>query len=116
MLAIAPINHKEMGYNNSVNNEALANGGAGNPKVWDIITSASHDLGGKTVAAFMNITDTNGAFSEMEENEYVKGHGETSTPVAAKYLNYTYPQNVIFEGRYTKLIPTTGTFKVWFLK
>jgi hypothetical protein len=107
-----------MGYNSSINNEALGNGGAGNAEAWDIITSGSYDLGGKVVVAFMNLTDTNGAFSAMEEEIIMGRAGGTSISqsVAAKYLGYTYPQNVIFEGRYTKLTPTTGTFKVWFLK
>jgi hypothetical protein len=107
-----------MGYNSSVNNEALGNGGAGNPEAWDIITSASHDLGGKTVIAFMNLTDTDGAFSAMQEETTPArvNKAAVSASVAAKYLGYTYPQNVIFEGRYTLLTPTTGTFKVWFLK
>ena len=107
-----------MGYNSTVNNEALGNGGAGSPETWDIITSASHDLGGKIVAAFMNLTDTAGAFSAMEEETTPTKAGKAgvSENVAAKYLTYTYPQNVIFEGRYTLLTPTVGTFKVWFLK
>jgi hypothetical protein len=89
-----------MGYNATINNEALGNGGAGNPIVWDIITSSSYDLGGRIVAAFMNITDTSGAFSEMEEETTISRAGiiGVSSAVAAKYLTYTYPQNVIFEG------------------
>lgn len=106
-----------MGYQ-TLNHEAIGNGGAGSPEAWDIITSASHDLGGRIVIAFMNLTDTNGAFSAMKEETTPTKAGKAgvSENVAAKYLTYTYPQNVIFEGRYTLLIPTVGTFKVWFLK
>jgi hypothetical protein len=107
-----------MGYNQNSDNIALGNGGAGSPEAWDIITSSSHDLGGKIVIAFMNLTDTDGAFSAMKEETTMAKAGKAgvSEAVAAKYLGYTYPQNVIFEGRYTLLTPTTGTFKVWFLK
>jgi hypothetical protein len=107
-----------MGYTSAVNNEAIGNGGAGSPEAWDIITAASHNLGGKIVVAFMNLTETDGAFSAMQEEttRAKAGVAGVSTAVAAKYLTYTYPQNIIFEGRYTLLTPTVGTFKVWFLK
>jgi hypothetical protein len=107
-----------MGYNSTINDAALGNGGAGNPEAWDIITPASHDLGGKIVAAFMNLTDTDGAFSAMKEETSPAraGNDAVSANVAAKYLTYIYPQNIVFEGRYTLLTPTVGTFKVWFLK
>jgi len=107
-----------MGYDNNPNEEAIGNGGAGSPKAWDIITAASHDLGGRTVIAFMNLTATDGSFTAMkEETTRAKaGKAGTSENVEAKYLTYTYPQNVIFEGRYTLLTPNVGTFKVWFLK
>ena len=107
-----------MAYKFSENSEVLGNGGAGFPGAWDIITSASHDLGGKVVVAFMNLTDTDGAFSAMsEETAPARANkAEESSAVVAKYLGYIYPQNVIFEGRYTLLTPSVGTFKVWFLK
>lgn len=111
-----------MGYNSSINNEAVGNGGAGNPGVWDIITDAAHDLEGRIVCAFMNLEEDAGTFTEMKEEvtpakvNKASGTG-VSADVAAKYLTYTYRQYVIFEGRYTSLVPGAGcTFKVWFLK
>lgn len=108
-----------MGYNNRVNDAALGNGGAGTPDVWDIITSTSHDLTGKIVAAFMSMDENGGTFTSMKEETTMSGAGEagTSTNVAANKLAYTYPQYIPFEGRYTTLVPTAGcNFKVWFLK
>ena len=108
-----------MGYQNSKNDVAIGNGGAGTPEVWDIITAASHDLGDKIVTAFMCLTEDGGTMTEMEEETVLSkgGRGGVSTPVAAKYLTYTYDRYVIFEGRYTKLTPGAGsTYKVWFLK
>jgi hypothetical protein len=108
-----------MGYNTTINDEALGNGGAGNPGAWDIITNAAHDLEGKIVAAFMNLGEDPATLDEIEEETTMgrAGSAGVSQAVAAKYLSYEYPQNVIFEGRYTKLTPAANcTFKVWFLK
>jgi hypothetical protein len=108
-----------MGYADSQNTNAIGNGGAGTPGVWDIITSTSNDLSGKIVCAFMSLDETGGSFSAMEEETKIAHGGKPgiSESVDAKYLDYNYPQNVIFEGRYTKLTPEVGsTFKVWFLK
>ena len=108
-----------MGYNTTINNEALGNGGAGNPKVWDLFTSDNCDLTDKIVAAFMSMDSNGGTFDAMEEETSMgrAGHAGVSEAVAANKLAYTYPQYVIFEGRYTTLTPTAQyTFKVWFLK
>jgi hypothetical protein len=108
-----------MGYNATVNDLALGNGGAGTPDVWDIITLASHDFTGKIVAAFMSMDENGGTFTAMQEETTMGRAGKTgtSTNVAANKLAYTYPQYIPFEGRFTTLVPTTGcTFKVWFLK
>jgi hypothetical protein len=104
---------------NSVNYAALQTGNAGNPEAFDIITSAAHDLGGKIVAAFESLDEAGGTFDAMKEETAMGYAGKegVSTAVAAKYLTYTYPQYVIFEGRFTLLTPSAGkTFKVWFLK
>ena len=107
-----------MGFDSTINYSGAMSGGQGNSKAWDIITSASHDLGGRIVGAFI-CTDTNGGtFSAMEEQTIRARSNETatSTAVEAKYLTYTYPQNQLFTGRYTKLTPASGTFIVYFLK
>ena len=110
-----------MGYQTE-NHQAIGNGGAGTPEAWDIITDTSHDLDGKIVCAFMNLLEAVGTFTEMKEEVIPArankaGATGTSQDVAAKYLTYEYPQNVIFEGRYTTLVPGTDCqFKVWFLK
>jgi hypothetical protein len=108
-----------MGYLDNVNDEAVGNGGAGTPEVWDIITSAACSFTGKIVCAFMCLTEDGGQMTAMEEQTTIAHGGKpgVSAAVAAKYLTYTYPQNVIFEGRYTKLVPAAGlSFKIWFLK
>ncbi len=109
-----------MSYNTTINNEALGNGGAGNPTVWDIFTADNCNLTGKIVAAFMCMDENGGTFTAMsEETTMARKAGDVAvnTPVAANKLAYTYPQYIIFEGRYTVLTPTRGsTFKVWFLK
>ena len=107
------------GYNNYVDDDALGNGGAGTQGVWDIITGTAFDLGGRIVAAFMSLDANGGTMAAMAEETTAstpQAAGKSS-PVAAKYLGYTYPQYVIFEGRYTTLQPTLGcTFKVWYLQ
>ena len=108
-----------MGFATGLNDEAIGNGGAGNPGVWDIISHTSHDLGGRIVTAFMSLDEEGGTMDAMEEQVVRAREGDVgvSEAVAAKYLGYTYPQNIPFEGRYTLLTPTTGClFKVWFLK
>jgi hypothetical protein len=108
-----------MGYNTTINDEALGNGGAGNPNVWDIFTDSNYDLTDKIVAAFMSLDENGGTFDAMEEETSMAraGYAGISEPVAANKLAYTYPQYIIFEGRYTTLTPARGcTFKVWFLK
>ena len=108
-----------MGYANSLNDIAVGNGGAGTPDAWDLFTSTNHDLTGKKVMAFMCLSEDGGTFTEMEEETTIGRAGKegTSVAVAANKLAYTYPQYIIFEGRFTKLVPTAGkTFKVWFLK
>lgn len=107
-----------MGYANGVNDEAIGNGGAGTPEVWDIISPAASDFTGKIVCAFMCLHEDGDTMAEMEEQSTIAKGGQPGavTACAAKYLTYTYPQNVIFEGRYTKLVPSTNSFKVWFLK
>lgn len=108
-----------MGYNATINNDALGNGGAGNPEAWDLFTPDNCDLTGKIVAAFMSMDEDGGTFDAMEEETTMgrAGHAGTSTAVAANKLAATYPQYIIFEGRYTTLTPASGcTFKVWFLK
>jgi hypothetical protein len=108
-----------MGYAENQKTSAIGNGGAGTPGVWDIITDSNYDFSGKIVCAFMSLDQVGGSFSSMEEETTIAHGGKSgiSEPVAAKYLGYTYPQDVIFEGRYTKLIPATGKiFKIWFLK
>lgn len=108
-----------MGYANSGNDIAIGNGGAGTSGAWDLFTSTNHDLTGKKVSAFMCMDEDGGTFTEMEEETTIGRAGKegVSEAVAANKLAYTYPQYVIFEGRFTKLIPTAGkTFKVWFLK
>jgi hypothetical protein len=107
-----------MGYNSTINNEGAISGGQGNTEAWDIITAASHDLGGRIVGAFWCVDTNGGTFSEMEEQtSRARGNiAAVSAAVAAKYLTYTYPQNQLFTGRYTKLVPATGTFIVYFLK
>ena len=107
-----------MGYQVNSNDNAIGNGGAGTPGAWDIIDSNSYDLEGRIVTAFMCLTDIGGEMSEMEEENPIgtKAFPGKSVPVDSKYLGYTYPLNVPFEGRYTKLVPSSGTFKVWFLK
>lgn len=108
-----------MGYANGLNDTAIGSGGAGTPGSWDIIDDTQYDLEGKIVTAFMSLDEEGGTFESMKEETTI-GHGGksgVSEDVAAKYLEYTYPQNVPFEGRYTELVPSTGcTFKVWFLK
>lgn len=108
-----------MGYANSGNDIAIGNGGAGTSGAWDLFTSTNHDLTGKIVSAFMCLSEDGGTFTAMEEETTIGRAGKegVSTAVAANKLAYTYPQYIIFEGRFTKLIPTAGkTFKVWFLK
>ena len=108
-----------MGYQTNKDDAAIGNGGAGTAEVWDIIDDDAHDLNDKIVTAFMSLDEAGGTFTEMEEETTIAKGGlpGVSEAVAAKYLTYTYPQNVPFEGRYTKLTPNTGcTFKVWFLK
>ena len=108
-----------MGYDNTVNNEAVGNGGAGTSNAWDIFTHDSHNLTDKKVSAFMSLDENGGTFDEMEEETTIGKAGRTGTSesVAANKLAYTYPQYVIWEGRFTKLVPATGcNFKVWFLK
>jgi len=108
-----------MGFQNFKNDAAIGNGGAGTPEAWDLIDNTHCDLEGKIVTAFMCMDEDGGQFTEMEEETSIGKGGKTgaSTAVAAKYLGYTYPQFIIFEGRYTKLTPETpNTFKVWFLK
>jgi hypothetical protein len=104
--------------NRTINYNALVTGNAGNPEAWDIITSTAHDFTGKIVAAFLSLDDDGGTFTEMEEETQRARNNQpaVSAAVAAKYLTYTYPKEVIFEGRYSKLVPTAGkTFKVYFL-
>ncbi len=108
-----------MGYNHSLNDEAIGNGGAGTADVWDIFTSANHNLTGKIVSAFMSMDEDGGTFTAMEEQTTppAQNRAAVSAAVAANKLAYTYPQYIIFEGRYTTLIPAAGkSFKVWFLK
>lgn len=107
-----------MGFQSNKNDAAIGNGGAGSPEAWDIISPAAHDFTGKIVTAFMCLAEDGDTMAEMEEETTISKAGQSgvSTAVAAKYLTYTYPQNVVFEGRYTKLVPSTGSFKVWFLK
>jgi len=108
-----------MGYATNVDNGAVGNGGAGTSKVWDIITDASHDLEGNIVTAFMSLDEAGGTFDAMSEETIISKGGKAgvSEAVDAKYLTYTYDQFVIFEGRYTSLVPAAGCkFKVWFLK
>ena len=108
-----------MGYNTTVNDAALGNGGAGNPEVWDIFTSTNCTLTNKIVAAFMCMDANGGTFDAMQEETSMARAGKAgvSEDVAANKLAYTYPQYQIFEGRYTTLTPTAGsTFKVWFLQ
>jgi hypothetical protein len=106
------------GFQANKNDVAIGNGGAGTPEVWDIISPAAHDFTGKIVTAFMCLAEDGDTMDEMEEETTISKGGRpgVSEAVAAKYLTYTYPQYCIFEGRYTKLVPTTGLFKVWFLK
>jgi len=108
-----------MGYNATIDNAALGNGGAGTPEAWDLFTSDNCDLTGKKVAAFMSMDANGGTFDAMEEETTMGRAGKdgVSGAVAANKLVYTYPQYIPFEGRYTTLTPTEGcTFKVWFLK
>lgn len=108
-----------MGYANNVNDVALGNGGAGTPRSFDIISGTSHDLEGKIVVAFMSLDDEGGTFTEMKEETKIGKGGQPGVieDVPARYLTYTYPKNVIFEGRYTTLVPSgVCLFKVWFLK
>ena len=106
-----------MGYNSTINYAGAISAGQGNPKAWDVITSASHDLGGRTVGVFICMDDNGGTFSVMEE-ETTRARGSdvaVSEAVEAKYLTYTYAKDQLYTGRYTKLIPATGTFIVYFL-
>ena len=106
-----------MGYNATINYAGAISGGQGNPAAWDIITAQSYDLGGRIVGAFICTDDNHGTFSAMEE-QTVRPRGNkpaVSTAVAAKYLTYTYVKDELFTGRYTKLVPSTGTFIVYFL-
>jgi len=109
-----------MGYNATLSNCAIGNGGAGNPDVWDIFTADHCDLAGRIVAAFMCLDENGGTFEAMSEETTMArkpSDAAVNTPVAANKLAYTYPQYIIFEGRYTVLTPTRGNnFKVWFLK
>jgi len=108
-----------MSYNATINDAALGNGGAGNPDAWDLFTSTNCDLTGKIVAAFMSMDTNGGTFTAMKEETTMAraGVAGVSEAVAANKLAYTYPQYIIFEGRYTTLTPTAQcTFKVWFLK
>lgn len=108
-----------MGFQNFTNDNAIGNGGAGSPGVWDIIDDSNYDLGGRLVSAFMSLDEEGGEMEEMEEETTIGRGGKPGvvTQVDAKYLNYVYPYSVPFEGRYAKLVPASGsTFKVWFLK
>ena len=108
-----------MGVNTTINYPAMQTGNAGNPESFDIITSTACDFIGKIVACFESLDANGGTFSAMEEETISAraGHAGVSTPVAAKYLTYTYPKFFQFMGRYTKLVPSAGyTFKVYFLK
>lgn len=111
-----------MGYTIQ-NDEAIGNGGAGTPGAWDIISAANPltEASGLIAVAFMNILEDAGTFSAMKEQTTIPKKGKESEAVSedvdAKYLAYSYPQNVVFEGRYTALTPVgTSQFKVWFLK
>lgn len=113
------VKNKVMGYNHSQDDLAIGNGGAGTAGVWDIFTSTNHDLTGKIVSAFMSLDEDGGTFTAMEEQTTPSGpnRAAVSAAVAANKLAYTYPQYIIFEGRYTTLTPAAGkSFKVWFLK
>ncbi len=113
------VKNKVMGYNHSQDDLAIGNGGAGTAGVWDIFTSTNHDLAGKIVSAFMSMDENGGTFAAMQEQTTPPGSNRAavSEAVAANKLAYTYPQYIIFEGRYTTLTPAAGcNFKVWFLK
>jgi hypothetical protein len=108
-----------MGYNSTVNYGGAISGGQGNPESWDIITDTACDLGGKIVGAFESLDENGGTFDAMEEQtSRLRGNQPAvSEAVAAKYLTYTYPKNILFTGRYTKLTPGRGClFIVYFLK
>lgn len=111
-----------MAYNASLQDLSVANGGAGTPEVWDIISLASpHNfaISGKIVMAFMCLDDTAGTFSAMEEDNPMTKLDKivAGKAVAAKYLTHSFSHGDIYEGRYTKLTPAgASTFKVWFLK
>jgi hypothetical protein len=108
-----------MDYVHSQNDLAIGNGGAGTSGVWDIFTSTHCDLTGKIVSAFMCLDEDGGTFTAMEEQTTPPAPNRTavSTAVAANKLAYTYPQYIIWEGRFTTLTPAAGcNFKVWFLK
>ena len=109
-----------MGYQNFKDPAQIISGGAGNPEAFDIIEGGvNEDLGGKIVTAFISLDKDGGTFTEMEEQTTIAHGGKpgVSAPVAAKYLTYTYPYNMFFPGRFTKLVPTSGCkFQVFFLK
>ena len=111
-----------MGYNTTINYGAAISGAQGNPESWDYIDVDNCDFTGKIVGAFFVIEELNangGTFTEMEEEtQRLRGNRPAvSTPVAAKYIAYTYYKNILYTGRYTKLVPTRGcTFVVYFLK
>ena len=109
-----------MGYQNSKDPVQIMSGGAGNPNAFDIIEGGvNEDLGGNIVTAFISLDTAGGTFTAMEEETTI-GHGGkvgASEPMAAKYLTYTYPYNMFFPGRFTKLTPAAGCkFQVFFLK
>jgi len=108
-----------MGYQNFKPDGAIGNGGAGTPEVWDIISDSVYDFSPKIVGAFMSLDDAGGTMDEMEEETFMSraGRAGVSEAVDAKYLAYTYPYSIPFEGRYTKLVPSANClFKVWFIK
>uniref|UniRef100_A0A6M3ILC0 Uncharacterized protein n=1 Tax=viral metagenome TaxID=1070528 RepID=A0A6M3ILC0_9ZZZZ len=107
-----------MGTNSTINYQALQVGNAGNPEAFDIISAASCNLEGRIVAGFSSIDTAGGAFAEMEEEIVASRAGREgeSTPVAARYLTYTYGFEQFYPGRYTKLVPAgESKFMVWFL-
>ena len=65
-----------MGFQNFKNDVAIGNGGAGTPGVWDIISSANHDLNGNIVTAFMSLDENGGTMDEMEEETVISRAGK----------------------------------------
>lgn len=108
-------------YKRKPHYSALQSGGVGHANAWAIIDSENCDFEGKIVIAFMNITasidvvDHTAKFTAVTE-EISGGDEPVLDEKGETFLAQEYPFGIVFEGRYTELIPEEGyKFKIWFM-